>query len=119
MADYRCFGVRSAGTATIVDITNKALTELLFQEQLRDELLDLVATTVPIQLVINMARVEMIGSQAIGALIDVRKVVLQDGGQLAFCGVELNVHASFQVLNLEGTLFNVFDSESAALKSLD
>lgn len=117
MADYRCFVVRNSGTATIVDVANKALTELIFQEQLRDELLDLVATTVPIQLVINMAEVEMIGSQAIGALIDVRKAVHEGGGQLAFCGVGPNVRTSFKLLNLDGTLFTVFDSETAAIQA--
>lgn len=42
MTDYQRFDLRKSGEITIVDIKAKELSELDFQEQLRDELTDFV-----------------------------------------------------------------------------
>lgn len=55
------------------------------------------------------------GSNAIGVLVDVRKAVHEYGGQMVLCDLQRNVRMSLKVLNLEGTLFKICDSESEAL----
>ncbi|HRX79002.1 MAG: STAS domain-containing protein [Planctomycetaceae bacterium] len=117
MTDYQRFDVRKSGEITIVDVKAKELSELDYQEQLRDELTDLVATTSPQRLVLSLKSVEFMGSNAIGILVDVRKAVHEYGGQLILCDLQRNVRMSFKVLNLEGTLFKICDTESEALNA--
>jgi anti-anti-sigma factor len=119
MADYLCFSVRRLGETTVVDITQKELSEFDFQEQLRDELTDLVSAAPSGRFIVNLAGVEMIGSHAIGVLVEARKNVHHHGGQVMLCGVNPQVRLSFQVLNLDGTLFKIFDSEAEALSACD
>lgn len=106
------------GDTAIVDIKQRELSEFDLQEQLHDELQDLVATGLGKQLVVNLTNVEIIGSHAIAVFVDARRRLHQNGGQFAFCNMNSNVRLSFQVLNLEGTLFEIFDSEPEALNAL-
>jgi anti-anti-sigma factor len=119
MTDYQRFDVRTSGEATILDIKAKELSELDFQEQLRDELMAFVKATTPRQLVLSLKDVEFMGSNAIGILINVRKVVDGYGGRMFLSELQPNVRMAFKVLNLEGTLFKIFDSESEAVNALD
>lgn len=119
MTDYRSFGIRTASGATIIDIKQKNLSEFDFQEQLRDELTEFVSSNPPGQLIVNLTGVDMIGSNAIGVLVDLRKTVHANSGTLALAELSSTVRMSLQVLNLEGTLFNVFETEAEALNSFD
>lgn len=117
MADYQRFDVRTTGAVTIVDINEKELSELDHQELLREELMSLVEATSPKQLILSLKRVEFMGSNAIGILVDVRKAVHNGGGQVILSDLQTNVRMSFKVLNLEGTLFKICNTESEALNA--
>ena len=118
MTDYQRFEVRTSGEVTILDIKAKQLSELDYQEQLRDELLAFVKALTPHQLLLSLKDVEFMGSNAIGILINTRKAVDAYGGRMFLCDLQPNVRMAFKVLNLEGTLFKIFPSESDALKAL-
>lgn len=117
MFDYRCLEVRTSGETTVVAIKQRDLAELDYQEQLREELMSLVESASPQHLIVSLKDVEMIGSNAIGTLIDTRKKVQDNGGQTSLCDLQSTVRMSFQVLNLDGTLFHIYDTESDALKT--
>ncbi|HUG68453.1 MAG TPA: STAS domain-containing protein [Pirellulaceae bacterium] len=119
MTDYQRFDVRTSDETTILDIKAKELSELDFQEQLRDELMAFVTAVAPLRLVLSLKGVEFMGSNAIGILINVRKAVDGYGGRMFLCDLQPNVRMAFKVLNLEGTLFKIFDSEPEALNALD
>lgn len=119
MTDYQHFDVRTSDETTILDIKAKELSELDFQEKLRDELLALVTTLAPLRLILSLKDVEFMGSNAIGILINVRKAVDGYGGRMFLCELQPNVRMAFKVLNLEGTLFKIFESESEALNAFN
>ena len=119
MADYQRFDIRNSDDVTILDIKAKELSELDFQEQLRDELMSLVKATSPQKLLLSLKGVEFMGSNAIGILINVRKAVDACGGRLYLCDLQTNVRMAFKVLNLEGTLFKIFSNESEALNAFE
>ncbi|MBI2478917.1 MAG: STAS domain-containing protein [Planctomycetia bacterium] len=117
MPDYQRFDLRTSDETTILDVKAKELSELDYQEQLRDELMDFVKTKAPKQLVLSLKGVEFMGSNAIGILINVRKAVDSYGGRMFLCDLQTNVRMAFKVLNLEGTLFKIFNNEAEALSA--
>jgi anti-anti-sigma factor len=119
MADYQRFDIRTSNDVTILDVKAKELSELDYQEQLRDELMAFVKTTNPQKLVLSLKGVEFMGSNAIGILINVRKAVDVHGGRLYLCDLQTNVRMAFKVLNLEGTLFKIFATEAEAVNAFD
>ena len=82
-----------------------------------DELLHLISQERPPHLLINFARVVHCPSELINALIDVRSMVVGEGGQLRICGLRDETREVFQVLGLDGSLFEIHDSASRAIES--
>lgn len=117
MAESEYFTTRTSDGKMIVDVEAK-MSEFDFRERLREDLLGLVAAS-PSRLVVNLDRVEMLGSNTIGSFVAARNAVHGSGGKMVLCNVQPNVRLSLQALNLEGTLFEVFDSESDALRAFD
>ena len=112
------FTSRQSGEAIILDITPDHMSEFDFQDNVRVDLLKVVEPGTPIQLVINLSDIHMIGSHAIGVLIELRKAVHAAGGKMTLFGVAPNVRLSLQALNLLGHVLEVCDSEESALEAL-
>ena len=112
------FVSRKSGNAIILDITSDHMSEFDFQDDVRKDLLSVVEPGTPIQLVINLSNIHMIGSHAIGVLIELHKAVDGAGGKLTLFGVAPNVKLTLQALNLLGRVLEVHDSEQSALQAL-
>ena len=104
---------------TVVSATRSVLFDTEAIEQFRLELLAIIAETNPMQLLVDFTQVTRTSTAVINALLMAKKKLLGTGGDLYLCGMQDAVRHNFRILNLEGTVFEVFDSEDLALEELE
>jgi anti-sigma B factor antagonist len=68
------------------------------------------------KIILNLADVNYIDSSGIGELVSTYTTVTNNGGQLKLLSLTKKIHELLQITKLL-TVFQVFDSEEAALKS--
>jgi anti-anti-sigma regulatory factor len=68
-------------------------------------------------LVVDFSLIKIIASSAIGALLAVRGKLLEINGQLRLSAVSPPIRGIYRTLNLEGTMFPVFDTVDQALQA--
>lgn len=117
MTTPKLYSLRTDGDVTIVDLLPESLAGLTIQEELGDPLSKWVTEKQPQQLLVNFSRVKLASSDAIGVLIRIRKDIQSYQGTIRLCELDPNVRLSFRLLNLDGTMFQIFDSEDEALAS--
>ena len=111
------FNIREQDDVTIVDLLPESLSGLTIQEELGDPLSEIVDRGRPSKLLVNLQHVKLVSSDAIGALIRIRKELKEYGGAIRLCKLDQNVRLSFRLLNLDGTMFQIFDDEAEAIAS--
>lgn len=87
----------------------------LFIRDLFDELADYVEQEKPRKLLINFDQVTHFSSEAIGGLIRVARRIRALGGEIKLCDMSPDIRGIFQLTNLDGTVFSVYDSAREAL----
>ncbi len=68
------------------------------------------------KIILNLANVNYIDSSGIGELVSTYTTVTNNGGQLKLLNLTKKIHELLQITKLL-TVFQVFDSESAAIAS--
>ncbi len=105
---------RTAGDVTIVDVAGK-ITLGEGSSALRDKVKELSASGSK-KMLINLGDVNYIDSSGIGELVSAFTTVSNSGGALKLLNLTKRVQDLLQITKLY-TVFEVFDSEDAALKS--
>lgn len=115
MSTYRYFHPQQHGEiAEAILVEPVDADELLFN-QLRDEIVEYVKKERPDKLLINFREFARASTAVINALLVVKKRVAQEGGELKLCDLSDNVRASYRLLNLDGTVFDIYDTQAEAL----
>lgn len=112
------FGAEERAGAVILRLLASRLVANDEISQLEDELLEFVDETRPARLVIDFQRVTRCSTAVINGLLRTKKRLLEHGGKLALSGMRKVVRSAFGILNLEGTVFLIFDSDEEALDHL-
>jgi len=82
-------------------------------EAMEQEFSRLLASADSQRIILDFASVQLIGSQALGVLLNVRRQLDETGGTLFISGVDPKLYRVFRVTQLDG-LFEFFpDTESA------
>ena len=80
-----------------------------------DELAALYAGEGTRRVLVDFAHVEAISSSVIAVLLGFRKRLKADGVQLALCGMSDHLREKLRVLQLDGTVFQVYDTRNDAV----
>jgi anti-anti-sigma factor len=83
----------------------------------REDLTELVRARPAIKLAIDLTRVEVISSRAIGVLVGIRKNVKDGGGRIALFGMSPTVEKLMQVMHME-SLFIIKPDQPNAVHAL-
>ena len=87
-------------------------------EVLGADMTDVVDSHQSQHLVVSFSHVSIICSDSIGILLRVRQTITSRGGQMHLCCMSPNIRQVFKLLNLDGTLFKIFDSQEDAVANL-
>ena len=115
MHEYHSFAVEQVRGATIVRIDRPQLSGSADAEILSLELTSLVTDHAPRQLLVDFENVTMISSTVIAAFLKLKKQLDGSGAQLKLCAMPIPVREIYQTLNLEGNVFEIYETISEAL----
>jgi anti-anti-sigma regulatory factor len=115
MQNRRRFDVALSGDVTILRLKDPHLSELLEITELHDEMLEYIEQQSPHNLLVDFATVTHCSTAVINALLRAKKRLLKSGGRFMLCSMHDKVREAYRVLNLDGTVFEIYDSLPEAL----
>jgi anti-anti-sigma regulatory factor len=113
---FHYFRVEQLNDVTMVTFTERNFRKQLALTEMKTELVKYGQAEQPGRLLINFANVEHFSTELIGTMLSVKKL-LGDEGTVKLCCLEPVHREIFQVLNLDGTVFQIFDTLDDALDS--
>lgn len=119
MAAYKRFDAEVTDGVTVIRPVDRELSDLVLQDELHEELMRFLAEENPQKLVIDFGIVDYCTTGIINSLLSVKKRVVAAGGQFKMCCLTQHVHDAFRALNLEGTVFEVFETVAEANDAFD
>jgi anti-anti-sigma factor len=107
--------VEDVSGVLVARLTSESVFDPVSIEQLSRVLLVLIADHKPRQIVIAFDDVTLCSTGVINTLLVVKKRLLCEGGEMKLCGVSDNIRHTFRILNLDGTVFRIYDTVEDAL----
>jgi anti-anti-sigma regulatory factor len=84
-------------------------------QEMTGELMAAIAAHKPTKLLISFARVMRCSTEVINSLLLAKKHLLGEGGDVKLCEMSDSIRHTYRILNLEGTVFEIFETEEDAL----
>lgn len=97
-----------------VRIQGRNLLDPMAVREMADELLGLIDGRRPKKLLVSFSEVSRCSTDVINALLLAKKRLLTEGGELKLCEMSPNIRHTYQILNLDGTVFRIYDSTEDA-----
>lgn len=114
-SDYEHLVVRTEQDVLIIQLIDPKLFDTATVTELQDELLCVVETAQPKRAIVDFSRVVHCSTAVINGLLRAKKRILMEGGQLALCGMTDAIRDAYRMLNLDGTVFQIYDTLNDAL----
>ena len=115
--DYKHFEVSQVGDITLLKLVDPKLFETMIVSELQDELVTFVETLRPKKVLVSFELVTHCSTAVINGLLRAKKRVLADKGCLKLCGMTDTIRDAYKMLNLDGTVFEIYDDSDGAVKS--
>lgn len=115
MSEFRHFSIQQLGDITLLELADPNLFESLMVSELHDELLDYIATHSPRRLVVDFGRVTFCSSAVINGLLRAKRRLVTSGSALKFCAMSETTREAYRTLNLDGTVFDIYDTRAEAM----
>jgi anti-sigma B factor antagonist len=116
MTQFKSFEVKMVGPVALIQPRETEIVKRNLINDLSDDLIEYVQQAKPTKVVLTLKRVTRYSSEAIGGLIRVERRVRAEGGRVKLC-MNHELRELFQVTRLDGTLFEIYESESEAVAS--
>lgn len=111
------FDVQQSGGVTELRLADSALFDVPRYEELRNELVDFVEQRRPSRLIVDFSLVGYCSTAVIAAVLMAKKRLDAKGGQMKLCGMSDAVHETFQMLKLDGTIFEIYADKTDAVNA--
>lgn len=116
MPDFKTFDIKQVGPVVLIQPRELEIVGRNLINDLADDLVEYVQKEKPTAIVVSLKRVTRYSSEAIGGLIRMERRVRAQGGRVKLC-MNHELRELFKVTRLDGTLFDIYDSESDAVAS--
>lgn len=117
MNGYRHFNTSRINDVLVVQLINPRLFDAIIINELQDELLAMLDKQQPRKLLVNFENVAQCSTSVINALLSAKKRLRISGGDVRLCHLAPMVHEAYKLLNLDGTVFHIHDTEADALRA--
>jgi anti-anti-sigma regulatory factor len=115
MAEFEHFKAHQEDGVTVVHLLDPRLFDTLMVSELQDELLEYLDHTRPASVLVDFDSVSHCSTAVINGLLRAKKRLMEWGGQLKFCNMDDTIREAYRLLNLDGTVFHIYDSKSDAM----
>jgi anti-anti-sigma factor len=116
---YKYFNVQQAGDVTAIHLTSSDLFDSTVVSEMQDVVFELIELEKPAKLIIDFSEVRHCSSAVISHLLNIKQRILAAGGALKLCGQNAVVRDVFRVLSLDKGVFEIYQSQSAAMKAFN
>jgi anti-anti-sigma factor len=117
MSDYEHFRIRNVDDVLIIELVDPKLFDVSIVMAWQEELLRLVDRELPTRAIIDFSRVEHCSTSVINGLLSAKKRISRNGGVLKLCGMIETIRDAYRMLNLDGTVFQIYDTVDDALSA--
>lgn len=117
MSDQKHFEVQVQGDVCMIHLIDPKLFDTLIVTELQDELLEYIESEQPQKLLVNFGGVTLCSTAVINGVLRAKKRLLDYGGRLKLCGMRDSVREAYRMLNLDGTVFEIYDHASDAINA--
>ena len=117
-SDYEHLVVRTEQDVLIIQLIDPKLFDTTTVTALQDELLRVVDTERPNKAIVDFSRVVHCSTAVINGLLRVKKRLQAKGGELLLCGMTAGIRDAYRMLNLDGTVFKIYDTLQDAASAL-
>ena len=114
---FKHFSVEQRDRVTVLHLTDMDLLDRLITNELQDELLKFIEANNPPCLIISFKEVRRCSTEIINALLRSRKRVGEYKGKTKLCNMRDEIRDVFKMLNLEGSVFDIYKTDSDAEKT--
>ncbi len=114
-SDYEHLIVRNDGDVLVVELIDPKLFDTTTVTQLQDELLQMVDTERPSKAIVDFVRVVHCSTAVINGLLRAKRRITANGGELKLCGMTAGIRDAYKMLNLDGTVFQIYDTLNDAV----
>ena len=108
---------RDYDNALVIELIDPRLFDMATITALQDELLSLFDQEQPRRTVVDFTRVSHCSTAVINGLLRAKKRIQANDGQLKLCGMINSIRDAYKMLNLDGTVFQIYDNLDDALDS--
>lgn len=115
MDELTHFRVDIRGETHVLHFADRHLLDRGLLTTMQDELIEYVGSAQPASLVLSFSAVELLSSEAVNSLLQVRKKMAGYGGRLQLSDMQQEVYKLFNILKLDGTVFGIYPSTAHAL----
>jgi anti-anti-sigma factor len=115
MRRFVYFRIVDVGQIAEICLANPLCFDLSDFAELQDELRRFAQMYRPRTLIVDFADVPFCSTAIMHSLVRVKNSLSAHGGVLKLCGMNEMVRASFQMLRLEGRVFDIHETAAAAL----
>ena len=115
MSTYRHFDAEKIGDVLVVRLVDRRLADTMSVNELQDEMLMLLEQMPTKKLLVSFLKVTHCSTSVINGLLRVKKKLLATGGQIKLCELQPLIREAYKLLNLDGTVFHIHDTEAEAL----
>ena len=116
---YEHFAVNRAAGILSVELSDPKLFDTAVITEWQNEILRLVDTERPAKMVVDFSKVVHCSTAVINGLLLARKRIVKAGGQLKLCGMVDSIRDSYRLLNLDGTVFLIYETIDEAIANFD
>ncbi len=109
------FDVDQSGDVTELRLADPALFDIPRYEELRNELVSFVEQQRPSRLIVDFSAVGYCSTAVIAAVLMAKKRLDSVGGRMKLCGMSDAVRETFQMLKLEGAIFDIHTTKADAV----
>jgi anti-anti-sigma regulatory factor len=117
MSNYRFFTVETSDDTVVARAVDQHLQGTTLAELVKLELLQIVDEDQGKNLVVNFEGVKLVSSSVISSLLSVKRYVVAANHSMKLCCMADSLRYVFKTLNMDGTVFDIFDTVDEAVKS--
>ena len=105
--------------AIVATILDPRLFDTVLVSELDDELIGYIEDKKPRHLVIDFQRVTQCSTAVINSALRAKKRMVATNGVVKLCGMNKSIRDAYKMLNLDGTVFDIYADADAALAAFE
>lgn len=109
--------VEKIGDVALVRFTMSRVLDQSNVNQLAEELDELIDKYYLVKMVLNFEKIHYMSSAVLGKLINLKRNIEKEKGDLRLCGIDANIKEIFKIMRFD-KLFKIYGTEEEAVKGL-